>query len=203
MVRRAEVILLAERQASPMLYYLFQFKHHARSTIARILPEPQAALLTGILLGVEIGIPRDLMDDFAATGTTHIIAISGFNGGGISMCCIRDQLDRLLLTGAMLQPLPRPDSHRLADDSFQDTPASGQPTRLGITPDLSLRWLPLLPTGYHLPTSTTTPSPSPTRALCACAQRTAFFLLSSSVYRRCGLMVARCPEGPIPLTVYS
>ncbi len=79
MVRRAEVTLLAEGQASPILYYLFEFKRHAQSTIARILPEPQAALLTGILLGVETGIPRDLLDDFAATGTTHIIAISGFN----------------------------------------------------------------------------------------------------------------------------
>jgi competence protein ComEC len=79
MVRRPEVTLLAERQASPILYPLFEFKRHAQSTIASILPEPQAALLTGILLGVETGIPSDLMDDFAATGTTHIIAISGFN----------------------------------------------------------------------------------------------------------------------------
>jgi competence protein ComEC len=79
MMRRAEVTLLAERQASPLLYVLFRFKRHAQSIIAAILPEPQAALLTGILLGVETGIPADLMDDFAATGTTHIIAISGFN----------------------------------------------------------------------------------------------------------------------------
>jgi competence protein ComEC len=79
MVRRADVTLLAEQQASPILYHLFEFKRRAQSTLAAILPEPQAALLTGILLGVETGIPTDLMDDFAATGTTHIIAISGFN----------------------------------------------------------------------------------------------------------------------------
>jgi competence protein ComEC len=79
LVRHAEVTLLTERQASPILYHLYEFKRHAQSTIAGILPEPQAALLTGILLGVETGIPANLMDDFAATGTTHIIAISGFN----------------------------------------------------------------------------------------------------------------------------
>jgi competence protein ComEC len=79
LVRHAQVTLLAENQASPILYHLFALKQRARSTIANILPEPQAALLTGILLGVETGIPADLMDDFAATGTTHIIAISGFN----------------------------------------------------------------------------------------------------------------------------
>ncbi len=79
LIRRAQVTLLAGNQASPILYHLFAFKRYAQSTIANILPEPQAALLTGILLGVETGIPDDLMDDFAATGTTHIIVISGFN----------------------------------------------------------------------------------------------------------------------------
>ncbi len=79
LIQRAQVTLLAENQARPLLYYLFAFKRQAQSTVAQLLPEPQAALLTGILLGVETGIPADLMDDFSATGTTHIIAISGFN----------------------------------------------------------------------------------------------------------------------------
>ena len=79
LMRRVRVTRLAENQANVLLYHLFRFKRSAQSTIARLLPEPQAALLTGILLGIETGIPADLMDDFAATGTTHIIAISGFN----------------------------------------------------------------------------------------------------------------------------
>jgi competence protein ComEC len=79
LIRRARVTLLAEKQASPFLYWLFAFKRHAHAVIASILPEPQAALLTGILLGVDTGIPAELMDDFSATGTSHIIAISGFN----------------------------------------------------------------------------------------------------------------------------
>jgi competence protein ComEC len=79
LIERVQVTLLAENQANPVRYGLFAFKRYAQSTIASILPEPQASLLTGILLGVDSGIPRDLMDDFSATGTTHIIAISGFN----------------------------------------------------------------------------------------------------------------------------
>ena len=43
------------------------------------LPEPYAALLTGILLRIETGIPRELYERFNATGTSHIIVISGFN----------------------------------------------------------------------------------------------------------------------------
>ena len=73
------ITLLAARQANPVLYALYAFKRYAQSTIARILPEPPASLLTGILLGVETGIPPDLKEAFAATGTSHIVAISGFN----------------------------------------------------------------------------------------------------------------------------
>ena len=79
LIRRAQVERKEGGQGNPLYAALLTLKARAQSTIASILPEPQAALLTGILLGVETGIPADLMDDFSATGTTHIIAISGFN----------------------------------------------------------------------------------------------------------------------------
>ena len=53
LVERAQVTLVAEKQASPVWYYLFTFKRYVQSTIASIFPEPQGALLTGILLGLE------------------------------------------------------------------------------------------------------------------------------------------------------
>ena len=77
-IDRAHVTLVAENEADPIRYHFFAFKRYAQSVIAEILPEPQASLLTGILLGIETGIPKNLMDDFAATSTTHIIVISGF-----------------------------------------------------------------------------------------------------------------------------
>jgi competence protein ComEC len=79
LLRRPHITLLARDQGSFFYAKLYAFKSRAQATIARFLPEPQASLLTGILLGVETGIPADLMADFSATGTTHIIAISGFN----------------------------------------------------------------------------------------------------------------------------
>ena len=78
-MRGADVDLLAENRANPLTFYLLAFKRRAQQSIAGVLSEPQAGLLTGILLGVESGIPKDLMADFSATGTTHLIAISGFN----------------------------------------------------------------------------------------------------------------------------
>ena len=72
---------------------LLAVKRRAQQVIARILPEPSASLLAGILLGVEQGIPADLWDAFHRTGTSHIVVISGFNmaivGGLFSALSVR------------------------------------------------------------------------------------------------------------------
>ncbi len=47
--------------------------------IHRSYNEPQASLLAGIILGNQNGMPAELTQAFQATGTTHIIALSGFN----------------------------------------------------------------------------------------------------------------------------
>jgi len=78
-LRRSQITLINRGQGSVPRQALLAFKRRAQRVIALILHEPQAALLTGILLGIRAGIPTDLMKAFSATGTTHIIAISGFN----------------------------------------------------------------------------------------------------------------------------
>jgi competence protein ComEC len=83
------IILLSRGHGDPFHGAIYALKAHLQETIARLFPEPSASLLTGILLGVETGIPDDLLEDFNATSTTHIIAISGFNiaivGGAIGL----------------------------------------------------------------------------------------------------------------------
>ena len=73
------ITTLAENEGSPLYETIFAFKSRAQATIAQLIPEPQAALLTGILLGNDNGLPPTLDDAFRLTGMTHIIAISGFN----------------------------------------------------------------------------------------------------------------------------
>ena len=58
---------------------MLTFKARAAQTINRILAEPYASLLNGILLGIETGIPKGLYEAFNLTGTSHIIVISGSN----------------------------------------------------------------------------------------------------------------------------
>ncbi len=44
-----------------------------------LVPEPEAALGAGILLGVRAAIAPEINDAFAAAGLTHVVAISGWN----------------------------------------------------------------------------------------------------------------------------
>lgn len=59
--------------------WLLGLKEGLAGNLARALPEPQAALAQGILLGLRTFIPQELMDAFNRSGTTHIIVISGYN----------------------------------------------------------------------------------------------------------------------------
>ena len=47
--------------------------------LTALVPEPEAALAAGILLGVRSGIDPALNDAFARAGLTHVVAISGWN----------------------------------------------------------------------------------------------------------------------------
>lgn len=75
----AGVEVLESGYGSPFLASLIDLKLTVQRQISLALPEPQAGLLTGILLGNERGISPELADDFSRVGASHIIAISGFN----------------------------------------------------------------------------------------------------------------------------
>ena len=78
-IDHARVERLASNGGNPLYRAILALKGRAHETVLRILPEPQASVQAGILLGLERGIPRDLLEDFNRTNTTHIVAISGFN----------------------------------------------------------------------------------------------------------------------------
>lgn len=63
-----------------MLYgWIFELKGDFGMRLQRILAEPHASFMAGLILGSRKGIPEHLMTDFNTTGLTHIIAISGYN----------------------------------------------------------------------------------------------------------------------------
>ena len=48
-------------------------------TLSRAIPEPEAGLASGILIGLRERVSRETADDFTITGLTHVVAISGWN----------------------------------------------------------------------------------------------------------------------------
>ena len=47
--------------------------------LRRLVPEPEGGIVRGIVLGERAGVDADLASAFARSGTSHLLAISGFN----------------------------------------------------------------------------------------------------------------------------
>lgn len=76
---RPKIDLIPGNFGNPVKLAIFKFKKKFVDNITEILPEPQNSFLSGLLLGAKRSIPQELTDQFNRTGTSHIVAISGFN----------------------------------------------------------------------------------------------------------------------------
>jgi competence protein ComEC len=74
-----KVELLDHGQGIKPLQWVYSLRERLSASLAMALPEPQASLAQGILLGLRTNIPDSLNQAFSKTGTAHILAISGLN----------------------------------------------------------------------------------------------------------------------------
>jgi len=74
-----KINLISRGQGNFFLEKIYNFKNKLQLTINKNLPEPQASLLSAILLGSKRGIPSELYEQFSLSGTSHLIAISGLH----------------------------------------------------------------------------------------------------------------------------
>lgn len=80
----AEVKLLAKNTSN-----LEEWRAQFFATVSHIIPEPQASLGLGYLVGLRVNIPAQLEENLSATGLTHIVAVSGYNLTVIVAACRR------------------------------------------------------------------------------------------------------------------
>jgi competence protein ComEC len=76
-----KVALIDTGHSFAPLAWIYNVRATLAQTLAQTLPEPQASLAQGILLGMRGNIPADLNSDFTRSGTSHLLAISGQNIG--------------------------------------------------------------------------------------------------------------------------
>jgi competence protein ComEC len=68
-----------ERAPTDLGRRLEDLRRGAAEALARVLPEPEAGLAAGILIGLRDRVDRDLAAAFTTAGVSHVVAISGWN----------------------------------------------------------------------------------------------------------------------------
>ncbi len=64
---------------SPLRAATLAVRRRLSEALALSLPEPQASLAQGVLLGQRSALPRDVADDLNTTNTSHLVVVSGSN----------------------------------------------------------------------------------------------------------------------------
>jgi competence protein ComEC len=70
----------AETNSGNKIYaILLKIKNKFDDNISKFIPYPEAGLLSGLILGGDNKLSKEIRDDFSTTGMTHIVAVSGYN----------------------------------------------------------------------------------------------------------------------------
>ncbi len=73
------VVQLKGKTGSPLMSVIYRLRDRIAETVEDIIPQPEAGFLAGMLVGRDETIPDDIQKAFKSTGTSHLVAISGFN----------------------------------------------------------------------------------------------------------------------------
>ncbi|MEK7096615.1 MAG: ComEC/Rec2 family competence protein [Patescibacteria group bacterium] len=65
--------------ATLLIGSLYSFSGRIEKSLSSILPEPEASFAAGLVLGQKTNLPKYLLANLQITGTTHLIALSGYN----------------------------------------------------------------------------------------------------------------------------
>jgi len=83
-VDKTGFVVIRTGDGNPPKIRLEKFRKLLRAAIRENAGSPEGEIIQAMVLGEQSEIPREVMDAFSRTGTTHIIAISGFNIGIIA-----------------------------------------------------------------------------------------------------------------------
>jgi len=76
---KPEIKVLETEKGSSLQTWINDLRHRFSQILSASLPEPQAALSQGIVLGMKQTISDEIRINLSRTGTSHLLAISGIN----------------------------------------------------------------------------------------------------------------------------
>lgn len=79
LVRFPKAIVLSHHKANPIIDTLLQLKQILVGHLLKLYDSVQGNFLLGILIGAKRGLPQEVTNNFIRTGTSHVLAASGFN----------------------------------------------------------------------------------------------------------------------------
>ncbi len=74
-----EATFIESGQGNPYREKLLDIRSSITEALSDTLPQPHASLAAGVLIGTGGDLPADLRADMSATGTSHLVAVSGQN----------------------------------------------------------------------------------------------------------------------------
>lgn len=78
-LRDASVEALTSNSGNPITRTLLAWKQEWLAAVSQLLPEPNASLLGGLVVGAKRSLGDEWLDAFRDTGIIHIVVLSGYN----------------------------------------------------------------------------------------------------------------------------
>lgn len=71
--------IVGHNGASRLTQNILKLKSAFSERLMRAIPEPHSSFMAGLILGERKSLPQSLSDELRITGTTHLVAVSGYN----------------------------------------------------------------------------------------------------------------------------
>ncbi|HLM84375.1 MAG TPA: ComEC/Rec2 family competence protein, partial [Candidatus Bathyarchaeia archaeon] len=108
---KPRITLTAKNQGNKIYSAVLAVKNAFEKNLSAVFPDPEGAYLKGLLLGGSKRMTKNISDAFSKTGTTHTVAVSGYNVTivaaflmwlGIALGLWRQQVFSFALVGIIL-----------------------------------------------------------------------------------------------------
>ena len=76
---KPQINVVAKNQGNKIYSVILSVKNKFEEKLSAVFPDPEGSYLKGLILGGSKRMTKDLNDAFSKTGTTHTVAVSGYN----------------------------------------------------------------------------------------------------------------------------